>query len=83
MHLVNITSGVCVAGYVSTVIVMLTKCLPIHKNWQVYPYPGDACALNIPNYLALVVTNVTYGPFIPSATTQLATDPYRDNPGPI
>ncbi|KAJ4863676.1 hypothetical protein T069G_00206 [Trichoderma breve] len=59
MQLVNITSGICVAGYVSTVIVMLTKCLPIHKNWQVYPYPGDACALNIPNYLALVVTNVT------------------------
>ncbi|KAL7915345.1 hypothetical protein GGI35DRAFT_436665 [Trichoderma velutinum] len=58
-QLVNITSGVCIAGYVSTVIVMLTKCLPIHKNWQVYPYPGDACALNIPNYLALVVTNVT------------------------
>ncbi|KAK4082861.1 uncharacterized protein Triagg1_1751 [Trichoderma aggressivum f. europaeum] len=58
-QLVNITSGVCLAGYVSTVIVMLTKCLPIHKNWQVYPYPGDACALNIPNYLALVVTNVT------------------------
>ncbi|PNP57093.1 hypothetical protein THARTR1_02935 [Trichoderma harzianum] len=58
-QLVNITSGVCVAGYISTVIVMLTKCLPIHKNWQVYPYPGDACALNIPNYLALVVTNVT------------------------
>lgn len=57
MRLVNITSGICVAGYVSTVIVMLTKCLPIHKNWQVYPYPGDACALNIPNYLALVVTN--------------------------
>ncbi|KAL7945277.1 hypothetical protein V8C42DRAFT_322680 [Trichoderma barbatum] len=58
-QLVNLTSGVCIAGYLSTLIVMLTKCLPIHKNWQVYPYPGDACALNIPNYLALVVTNVT------------------------
>ncbi|KAL7934014.1 hypothetical protein V8C35DRAFT_280328 [Trichoderma chlorosporum] len=38
---------------------MLTKCWPIQRNWQIYPYPGDACALNIPNYLALVVTNVS------------------------
>ncbi|PTB69340.1 hypothetical protein BBK36DRAFT_1111006 [Trichoderma citrinoviride] len=58
-RLVHVTALVCLAGYVSTIVVMLTKCLPVRKNWQVYPYPGDACALNIPNYLALVVTNVT------------------------
>ncbi|KAK5993742.1 hypothetical protein PT974_07179 [Cladobotryum mycophilum] len=57
--MVAITAATSVAGYIATIVVLFTKCLPIHKNWQVYPYPGDACALNIPNYLALVVTNVT------------------------
>ncbi|KAI8238849.1 Alpha-L-fucosidase 2 [Colletotrichum sp. SAR 10_96] len=28
-------------------------------NWQVVPYPGDECTLAVPNYLSLVVLNVT------------------------
>ncbi|PGH13413.1 hypothetical protein AJ79_03692 [Helicocarpus griseus UAMH5409] len=56
---VKMTAVACVLAYISTIIVILTRCYPIQRTWQVYPYPGDACALNIPNYLALVVTNVT------------------------
>ncbi|KAF1936324.1 hypothetical protein EJ02DRAFT_438622 [Clathrospora elynae] len=56
--LVKITGGICIAGYVATITVYLTHCHPIHSLWQVYPYPGDDCALNISKYLALVVTNV-------------------------
>ncbi|EGE81910.2 hypothetical protein BDDG_04853 [Blastomyces dermatitidis ATCC 18188] len=56
---VTITAVTCVLAYIATIIVILTRCYPIQKVWQTYPYPGDACALNIPNYLALVTTNVT------------------------
>ncbi|PGH08929.1 hypothetical protein GX51_00986 [Blastomyces parvus] len=56
---VRVTAVTCVLAYIATIIVILTRCYPIQKVWQVYPYPGDACALNIPNYLALVTTNVT------------------------
>ncbi|KAH6859293.1 hypothetical protein B0T12DRAFT_453888 [Alternaria alternata] len=58
-NLVKITGAVCIAAYIATIIVFLTHCHPIHRLWQVYPYPGDDCALNISKYLALVVTNVT------------------------
>ncbi|WYZ46646.1 hypothetical protein EsH8_IX_000871 [Colletotrichum jinshuiense] len=57
--MVLVTAGACGLCYVATIIVILTRCMPFHKNWQVYPYPGDACALNIPNYIALAITNVT------------------------
>lgn len=57
--LVKMTGYVCVAAYIATITVFLTHCHPINRLWQVYPYPGDDCALNISKYLALVVTNVT------------------------
>ncbi|KAK1977642.1 hypothetical protein LZ30DRAFT_664662 [Colletotrichum cereale] len=59
VRMVIITACTCVAGYIATIAVILTRCQPFHANWQVYPYPGDACALNIPNYIALAITNVT------------------------
>ncbi|KAL7774214.1 hypothetical protein CFE70_005126 [Pyrenophora teres f. teres 0-1] len=55
----NITGGICVVAYIATITVYLTHCHPINRLWQVYPYPGNDCALNISKYLALVVTNVT------------------------
>ncbi|RMZ73474.1 integral membrane PTH11 [Pyrenophora seminiperda CCB06] len=58
-NLVNITGGVCTVAYIATITVYLTHCHPLHRLWQVYPYPGNDCALNISKYLALVVTNVT------------------------
>lgn len=39
-RLVKITAVACVLAYVSTIVVILTRCLPFEKNWQVYPYPG-------------------------------------------
>ncbi|KAI8296101.1 hypothetical protein K4K56_008113 [Colletotrichum sp. SAR 10_98] len=58
-RMVYITACTCAVLYIVTIIVILTRCQPFHANWQVYPYPGDACALNIPNYIALAITNVT------------------------
>lgn len=57
-HLVKITGVICIVAYIATITVYLTHCHPIRRLWQVYPYPGDECALNISKYLALVVTNV-------------------------
>ncbi|KAF2647998.1 hypothetical protein K491DRAFT_264890 [Lophiostoma macrostomum CBS 122681] len=57
-RLVKITGCICGVAYLVTIIVFLTHCHPLHRLWQVYPYPGDDCALNISKYLVLVVTNV-------------------------
>ncbi|RYP05601.1 hypothetical protein DL765_009802 [Monosporascus sp. GIB2] len=58
-RLVLITAWTCGAAYITTIIVILTRCTPIHRTWQILPLPGDACSKNIPNYYALVVTNLT------------------------
>lgn len=39
-RLVKIASVLTVLAYISTIMVCLTRCMPFHKNWQVYPYPG-------------------------------------------
>ncbi|TQN70736.1 hypothetical protein CSHISOI_04726, partial [Colletotrichum shisoi] len=38
--MVLITAVACVLSYVATILVILTRCMPFHKNWQIYPYPG-------------------------------------------
>lgn len=58
-RMVNITMAVCVPAYIATIAVILSHCHPIQRNWQVYPFPGDGCAVGVPNYLALLVTNVS------------------------
>ncbi|KAL0766416.1 hypothetical protein CaCOL14_010861 [Colletotrichum acutatum] len=40
--MVKITAGACVLCYVATVLVIMTKCMPVHRNWQIYPYPGGS-----------------------------------------
>ncbi|OWT42718.1 hypothetical protein VFPPC_18131 [Pochonia chlamydosporia 170] len=62
--LVKFTAVVCVLAYISAVLVMLFHCRPMYKNWQVYPYPGDSCALNIHSLYALAVTNISTDIFI-------------------
>lgn len=57
--LVKITGAISVAAYIATITVYLTSCRPLNRLWQTYPLPGRECSLNISNYLALVVTNVT------------------------
>ncbi|KAJ0159521.1 hypothetical protein CTA2_9541 [Colletotrichum tanaceti] len=49
--MVLITAVACVLCYVATMLVIATRCLPFHKNWQIYPYPGartDIMILYIP-----------------------------------
>ncbi|GJC94554.1 hypothetical protein ColKHC_03380 [Colletotrichum higginsianum] len=39
-RLVKVVSVVTVAGYLATLGVVTGHCRPMHKLWQVYPYPG-------------------------------------------
>ncbi|OBR12880.1 Kinesin-like protein [Colletotrichum higginsianum IMI 349063] len=57
-RLVKVVSVVTVAGYLATLGVVTGHCRPMHKLWQVYPYPGDDCSQNTSKYYALVSTNV-------------------------
>ncbi|KAH8761526.1 hypothetical protein F5883DRAFT_562068 [Diaporthe sp. PMI_573] len=57
--LVVTTAFACGAGYIAMISVIMTHCMPFDKNWQVYPYPGDSCALKVRITLALAVTNIT------------------------
>ncbi|RSL87674.1 hypothetical protein CEP52_015456 [Fusarium oligoseptatum] len=47
-----------VLAYGGVITVIWAHCTPVHKNWQVYPNPGDACTLAVANYLTLVVLNI-------------------------
>ncbi|KHN94415.1 uncharacterized protein MAM_07731 [Metarhizium album ARSEF 1941] len=60
-RLVTVAAVACVCSYVATVGVVLLRCLPFRRNWQVYPIPGagpDNCASPNQIFLTLVVTNV-------------------------
>ncbi|KXX83469.1 hypothetical protein MMYC01_200075 [Madurella mycetomatis] len=46
------TGVACVLAYAGVIATIWGRCTPVHRNWQVVPYPGA-------NYLALVVLNVS------------------------
>lgn len=55
-----IVAGVAwICSYLATIGVVLLRCLPFHRNWQIYPYPGDECGTPNQIFLTLVITNVT------------------------
>ncbi|GJN70162.1 srpk [Purpureocillium lilacinum] len=53
------TGLACFFAYAGVMGAIWGHCTPVHKNWQVVPYPGDKCTLAVANYLTLVVLNVT------------------------
>lgn len=46
--------------YIVTMFSILLSCMPFHKNWQIYPDPGNTCqpAVSKVNCLVTVVLNV-------------------------
>ncbi|KAM5346658.1 hypothetical protein ACJ41O_009663 [Fusarium nematophilum] len=52
------TQFVTVLAYIGVIAVIFGHCTPVHKNWQVYPNPGDECTLAVANYVTLVVLNI-------------------------
>ncbi|KAF7554023.1 hypothetical protein G7Z17_g3224 [Cylindrodendrum hubeiense] len=51
--IVKWTQLVSVLAYIGVIAVIWGHCTPVHKNWQVTPYPGVA------NYITLVVLNIS------------------------
>ncbi|KAK7407881.1 hypothetical protein QQX98_009940 [Neonectria punicea] len=47
-----------IVAYVAVIAVIWGHCSPVHKNWQVVPFPGDQCTLAVANYITLVVLNI-------------------------
>ncbi|KAM3534409.1 hypothetical protein MY4038_002374 [Beauveria bassiana] len=58
-RLVLVAGVAWICSYVATIGVVLFRCLPFHRNWQVYPYPGDECGTPNQIFLTLVITNVS------------------------
>ncbi|KAG5932124.1 hypothetical protein E4U59_007719 [Claviceps monticola] len=58
-RLVYIAAVACVCSYIATIGVVLLRCLPFQRNWQIWPYPGDECGSPNQIFLTLVITNVS------------------------
>lgn len=52
------TGIACVFAYAGVLGAIWGHCTPLHKHWQVVPYPGDQCTHAVANYLTLVVFNI-------------------------
>ncbi|KAL2843725.1 hypothetical protein BJY01DRAFT_248501 [Aspergillus pseudoustus] len=57
-QLVVATSVFCVIIWLTCVLTHVCLCLPVHRNWQIKPYPGDHCTLRQPLYVGIAVFNV-------------------------
>ncbi|KAG6036504.1 hypothetical protein E4U41_005697 [Claviceps citrina] len=58
-RLVYVAGVACVFSYIATIGVVLLRCLPFQRNWQIWPYPGDECGSPNQIFLTLVITNVS------------------------
>ncbi|KAG5953580.1 hypothetical protein E4U53_004679 [Claviceps sorghi] len=58
-RLVYVAAVACVCSYLATIGVVLLRCLPFERNWQIWPYPGDECGSPNQIFLTLVITNVS------------------------
>ncbi|BCS23518.1 uncharacterized protein APUU_31743A [Aspergillus puulaauensis] len=57
-HLVVGSSVFCGIIWLACVLTHVCMCTPIHRNWQIQPYPGDHCTLRQPLYVEIAVFNV-------------------------
>ncbi|GME23932.1 uncharacterized protein K452DRAFT_318259 [Neofusicoccum parvum] len=57
--LVTFMYGACAVTFTACIVTHFSICRPVHKNWQVRPYPGDNCAVHTPLYYVVSILNVT------------------------
>ncbi|KAI8656867.1 hypothetical protein NCS56_01292100 [Fusarium sp. Ph1] len=57
--ILKIVTGYTTFAFIGTAISHICVCLPVHKSWQVVPYPGDACALRNLNYYLVSFFNAS------------------------
>ncbi|KAG5982187.1 hypothetical protein E4U55_002205 [Claviceps digitariae] len=58
-RLVYIAAVACVFSYLAAIGVVLLRCLPFERNWQIWPQTGDECSSQTQIFLSLVITNVS------------------------
>ncbi|CEJ59801.1 hypothetical protein PMG11_08405 [Penicillium brasilianum] len=59
---INIAYGMIAVTYIATICSILFGCHPMHKNWQIYPDPGNYCqpaVSKIDIYVTVVLNVVT------------------------
>ncbi|KAK2776135.1 hypothetical protein FQN52_003805 [Onygenales sp. PD_12] len=56
--LVKIVSAFCVISWCACIVAHFAVCTPIHRAWQVVPYPGDDCVLREPNHVLVGTLNI-------------------------
>ena len=57
MKIVKGVGVISATAYVACVLGHVIQCLPVHKTWQIQPYPGDNCTLRNANYYIIAVLN--------------------------
>ncbi|KAJ6117924.1 hypothetical protein N7523_005731 [Penicillium sp. IBT 18751x] len=57
-RLVKLASTLCVVTWLACLLTHVLICAPVHRNWQIKPYPGAHCTLRQPLYVVTAVTNI-------------------------
>ena len=47
-----------VMTYLACLLTHICICVPVHRVWQIKPYPGDYCTIRQPNYYVIGILNV-------------------------
>ncbi|KAJ5409119.1 hypothetical protein N7509_003002 [Penicillium cosmopolitanum] len=59
---IHVAYGLIAATYIATICSIIFGCFPLHKNWQIYPNPGNHCqpaVSNIDIYVTVVLNVAT------------------------
>ncbi|PYH94864.1 hypothetical protein BO71DRAFT_449827 [Aspergillus ellipticus CBS 707.79] len=58
--------GLVIGGFLASFIAILAACRPFHKNWQIYPDPGNACqpAISKPVIATTFASNLITDPYL-------------------
>ncbi|GKZ25189.1 hypothetical protein AbraIFM66951_001113 [Aspergillus brasiliensis] len=58
--------GLVIGSFVACMITILAACRPFHKNWQIYPDPGNSCqpAISKPVIASTFAANLATDPYL-------------------
>ncbi|KAF7855977.1 hypothetical protein EAF04_009933 [Stromatinia cepivora] len=56
--MIKFVAGFCIFSWATCIIAHFAICVPIERNWQIDPYPGDVCVLRRPNQALVGILNI-------------------------
>ncbi|KAJ8060765.1 hypothetical protein OCU04_011069 [Sclerotinia nivalis] len=56
--MIKFVAGFCIFSWATCIIAHFAICVPIERNWQIDPYPGDKCVLRRPNQALVGILNI-------------------------